>query len=67
MTDTDARMGNCSRCCYATRKRKDGSCVCARYPRWETVADMDEHFCGEYVNAETVTRDNMKGCDWLWT
>lgn len=42
-------MGNCVRCYYATRKRKDGSCVCARYPKWVDITDMDNHFCGEFA------------------
>ena len=43
-------MGNCSRCYYATKKRKDRSCACARYPMWVDVMDMDNHFCGEFVH-----------------
>jgi antirestriction protein len=44
-------MGNCVRCCYATRKREEhGNCVCARYPKWVDVQDMHEHFCGEFVS-----------------
>lgn len=45
-------MGNCWRCCYATRKRSNGSCVCARHPKWIDVQDMDNHFCGEFVSHE---------------
>lgn len=41
-------MGNCVRCYYATYKRKDGSCVCSRYPKWVDVSDMENHFCGEF-------------------
>lgn len=46
---SDRPMGNCVRCYYATRKRKDGECVCARFPRWVDVGDMANHFCGEFV------------------
>lgn len=48
-------MGNCVHCYYATRKRKDGSCVCARYPKWVDVIDMDGHFCGEFAWASSAS------------
>ena len=47
-------MGNCVRCYYATRKRKDGSCTCARYPKWQHVDEMNEHFCGEFIATESL-------------
>lgn len=50
-------MGNCSRCYYATRKRNDGSCVCARYPKWVDVNDMHNHFCGEFAWGEKTAHD----------
>ena len=59
MTNEMRIMGNCSRCCYATRKRDDGECVCARSPRWVDVLDMDNHFCGEFVSVE----DYKAACD----
>lgn len=49
MNDRARAMGNCVCCYYATKKRKDRSCACARYPRWVDVMDMDNHFCGEFV------------------
>ena len=54
-------MGNCRRCCYATRKQKS-SCVCARYPKWIDVEDMDNHFCGEFVSEQ----DYEDACDGRW-
>lgn len=56
-------MGNCVRCCYATRKReKHGDCVCARYPKWTDVQDMHEHFCGEFVSEQ----DYKAACEGKW-
>lgn len=52
-------MGNCARCCYATRKMKDGSCVCARNPKWVDIIDADNHFCGEFVS----NQDYAKVCN----
>lgn len=48
-------MGNCDKCHYATRKRKDDSGVCARYPKWADIYDMTEHFCGEFAWAGSVS------------
>lgn len=42
-------MGNCARCYYATRKSGDGSCICARFPDWVNIPDMNNHFCGEFA------------------
>lgn len=56
-------MGNCSHCCYATRKRKDGSCVCARYPKWVDVNDAENHFCGEHLDEH----DYKDLCDGKWS
>ena len=47
--------GNCDKCHYATRKRKDDSGVCARYPKWVDIYDMTEHFCGEFAWAGSVS------------
>ena len=56
MTDSKL-MGNCVRCYYAVRKKEDGSCVCARYPKWVDVYDMDNHFCAEHVTVERIRDD----------
>ncbi len=45
---TTRTIGNCFRCCHATRKRGNGECVCARYPKWRDIPDMHGHFCGEF-------------------
>lgn len=54
-------MGNCSRCCYAARK-VNGRCVCARYPKWIDIEDMNNHFCGEFVSQ----RDYAAACNGEW-
>ena len=56
MTDSKL-MGNCVRCYYAVRKKEDGSCVCARYPKWVDVYDMHNHFCAEHVTVERIHDD----------
>ena len=56
-------MGNCVRCCYAICKReRHGDCVCARYPKWVDVLDMDNHFCGEFVSEQ----DYKAACEGKW-
>lgn len=57
-------MGNCSTCCYATYKGRKGEkwCICARYPKWVDVLDMDNHFCGEFVSEQ----DYKAACEGKW-
>ena len=59
--ETTRIIGNCFRCCYATRKRSDGECVCARYPQWTDVLDMHEHFCGEFEFRVWKEKEDAKG------
>lgn len=49
-------MGNCSRCYYAAEKNiaAEGACACARYPERISIADMNNHFCGEFILGEHV-------------